>query len=145
MIKIDYSKLYIINNKDDYNNFNKRFISTDGKYIDWKKVQDNNYFGIHVSKPFSLFNEFINWTYSWDCTSTCIWNKDAILEVIKISIDDLLENDKKKIISEKLINNFKKNDLIRISKEHDISVKRNDKTLKTKLELFNSLKTHKLI
>jgi hypothetical protein len=150
MIKIDYNKLYIINNKEDYNNFNKKFISTDGKYIDWKKVQDNNYFGIHISKPFSLFNMskfdmYINWTYSWDCTSTCIWNKDAILEVIKISIDDLFKNDTKKVISEKLINNFKKNDLIKISKEHDISVKRKDKTLKTKLELFNSLKMRKLI
>ena len=108
MIKIDYNKLYIINNKEDYNNFNKKFISTDGKYIDWKKVQDNNYFGIHISKPFSLFNmskfdSDINWTYTWDCTSTCIWNKNAILEVIKISIDDLFKNDTKKVISEKLI------------------------------------------
>jgi hypothetical protein len=95
MIKINYDKLCIINNKKDYNKFNKEFRSIDGKYINWKKVQDSNYSGIHVSKPFTLFtsndiHQNFNWTYSWDCTSTCIWYRNAILEVIKISIDDIL-------------------------------------------------------
>ena len=46
---------------------------------------------------------------------------------------------------EKLIDKYKKSDLVKIAKMNDISLKmRNDK-VKTKLQLFNSLKRKKLI
>jgi hypothetical protein len=51
----------------------------------------------------------------------------------------------KKIKSKKQINTFKKSDLIKISKKHDISLQTKDKSAKTKLQLFNSLKRKKLI
>ena len=46
---------------------------------------------------------------------------------------------------EKLIDTYKKSDLVKIAKIYDVSLKmRNDK-VKTKLQLFNSLKRKKLI
>jgi len=47
--------------------------------------------------------------------------------------------------SKKLIDTFKKSDLVKIAKEHEVSLKNKDKTLKTKPQLFNSLKRKKLI
>ena len=46
---------------------------------------------------------------------------------------------------EKLIDTYKKSDLIKIAKKHEISLKTKDKTPKTKLQLFNSLKRKKLV
>jgi hypothetical protein len=51
----------------------------------------------------------------------------------------------KKEKSKKLIDTYKKSDLLKIAKMNDVSLKmRNDKA-KTKLQLFNSLKRKKLI
>jgi WD40 repeat protein len=46
---------------------------------------------------------------------------------------------------EKLIDTYKKSNLIKIAKKHEISLKTKDKTPKTKLQLFNSLKRKKLV
>jgi hypothetical protein len=66
--------------------------------------------------------------------------------IIKIwNASNLLQNGSKKPKSNKLIDTYKKSDLVKIAKMNDVSLKmRNDKA-KTKLQLFNSLKRKKLI
>ena len=66
--------------------------------------------------------------------------------IIKIwNASNLLQNGSKKPKSNKLIDTYKKSDLVKIAKMNDVSLKmRNDK-VKTKLQLFNSLKRKKLI
>jgi WD40 repeat protein len=68
---------------------------------------------------------------------------------IKIwDVSNLLEQNggKKDIIKKKkLIDTYKKSELVKISKKHEVSLKtRNDK-VKTKLQLFNSLKRKGLL
>jgi hypothetical protein len=68
---------------------------------------------------------------------------DRILHTVKIwGMPELQEGGKK---AGKLIDSYKKMDLIKIAKKHNVSLKTKDKTLKTKLQLFNSLKRKKLI
>ena len=68
---------------------------------------------------------------------------NRILHTVKIwGISDLQEGGKK---AGKLIDSYKKMDLIKIAKEYNVSLETKDKTLKTKLQLFNSLKRKKII
>ena len=56
------------------------------------------------------------------------------------------KNKPKKItVSKKTIDNYKKADLVNIAKKHDVSLRTKNKTVKTKLELYNSLKRKQLI
>jgi WD40 repeat protein len=51
----------------------------------------------------------------------------------------------KTIKKEKLIDTYKKSDLVKIAKMNDVSLKMQNDKVKTKLQLFNSLKRKKLI
>ncbi len=55
--------------------------------INWKKVQDDGFYGINFSKYFKSFKNDIDysWYNSLDATSQCIWNGKAIDDVIKIN------------------------------------------------------------
>jgi len=73
-------------------------------------------------------------------------------KIIIKNINDLLiiAGGKKNMInikkkSKKLIDTFKKYDLVKIAKNYEISLKTRDNKSKTKLQLFNSLKRKKLI
>jgi WD40 repeat protein len=94
----------------------------------------------------SLFNT-ISMKWSPDNKNIAIGygyvNDDRILHTVKIwGISDLQEGGKK---AGKLIDSYKKMDLIKIAKEYNVSLETKDKTLKTKLQLFNSLKRKKII
>jgi hypothetical protein len=52
---------------------------------------------------------------------------------------------KGKLLKQKLIDTFKKTDLVKIAKKNDVSLKTRDGSVKTKEQLFNSLKRKKLI
>jgi hypothetical protein len=47
-------------------------------------------------------------------------------------------------VVKKNIDSFKKTDLVKIAKENKINLKNKDKTIKTKEQLYTSLKTKKL-
>jgi len=54
-----------------------------GQYIDWLKVI-KDYQGIIIAPYQWSLRHDLNWYYSWDCASGCIWNKKAIkaIEII---------------------------------------------------------------
>lgn len=52
---------------------------------------------------------------------------------------------KGKLVKKKLIDTFKKTDLVKIAKKNDVNLKLRDGSVKTKEQLFNSLKRKKLI
>jgi WD40 repeat protein len=87
--------------------------------------------------------------YSPDGQFIASGSEDKTVKVWDVSNLLVQNGGKKNIIkkkkSKKLIDTFKKSDLVKIAKMNDISLKmRNDKA-KTKLQLFNSLKRKKLI
>jgi len=94
MINIDYSKIYTIYNITDARLFHEKY-SRPGelgeKYISWEKLQNDGYGGVHITDPRNLYHSFM-WMYTWDVTSTCIWDKKAILNIVKIDIDDILNS-----------------------------------------------------
>jgi hypothetical protein len=55
------------------------------------------------------------------------------------------KKNKKEENKKKLIDTFKKTDLVKIAKKHNISLKTKDNSVKTKEQLFNSLKRKKLV
>ncbi len=54
--------------------------------IDWRKVADS-FDGIVIT-PYlweCRLDSSVNWYYTWDCASGCIWNLDAIVSVTPIA------------------------------------------------------------
>ena len=70
--------------------------------------------------------------------------KKVMKKKITSSIDKKKKVMKKKVVK-KEIDNFKRVQLERIAKKNKVSLKKRDGTLKTKLQLFKSLKRKKLI
>jgi WD40 repeat protein len=77
----------------------------------------------------------------WEIPSSEIPSSEIPSSEIPLSAPSLNHLGGKK----KLINLYKKPDLIKLAKKYGISLKTKTKTLKTKLQLFNSLKRKKLI
>jgi WD40 repeat protein len=94
--------------------------------------------GININRRKSGgFKEYFNSLLSQNSNSKLLCKACGI-----INLENKSKSEKK---SQKLIDTFKKSDLVKVAKNHNISLKSKDKTLKTKLQLFTSLKRKKLI
>ena len=91
VLELNKAKMVIITNLaqfDQFHNEYKRSIlgSRYICYIDWERVA-LKYGGIEIN-PYlwerRLPVECI-WYYGWDCASGCIWNKEVVLKIKKIS------------------------------------------------------------
>lgn len=81
-IKIDISKVYILNSLEKLQDFEEKYLSNYNK-IDWAKVTDD-YSGV------IMYDSVIgtkNWTSTWDITSGCLWKSDALLSLQKVKND----------------------------------------------------------
>lgn len=70
--------------EDEYGIASKRFMYKDRpiiEYIDWAKVSED-YYGIEIDKPWGPIG---HWLRGWDVSSGCIWNKNAINDITKLS------------------------------------------------------------
>lgn len=80
------AKILFINSVNELDNFHNQYQAAlpgmekwGNHYIDWKAVA-KDFQGILIT-PYLYerrFTEGMNWYYSWDCASGCIWNKSAI-------------------------------------------------------------------
>ena len=81
-IKIDTSKVCILDTDDKLEVFEKKYLNDYNK-IDWAKVTDD-YRGI------IMYDDVIGtkeWTSTWDITSGCIWSADALLSLQQVQND----------------------------------------------------------
>lgn len=101
-IEIDESKILFLKSSYDMMKFTLNYSPTpekmsgfsidiskmalfDKMYIDWELVA-KQYSGIEISPYRYQDRHRYMWYYGWDVASGCIWNKDAIIRVHKISI-----------------------------------------------------------
>jgi hypothetical protein len=56
----------------------RRNVVTD---IDWNAVEREGWHGIEIHDP---YGEIGSWLRTWDISSGCIWNKDAIKKIDKL-------------------------------------------------------------
>lgn len=73
------SKLLVIKNNNEFDIFHKRYkVKTNEDLIDWNIVS-NDYGGIEISNLVTRNN--IDWYYTWDIPSGCIWNYKLIKNI----------------------------------------------------------------
>jgi len=92
ILDIDFNKILILDSVDKMILFNKQYGIRDVQQreywavpneIDWNEVS-KNYQGIEICPyQWGLRNKFL-WYYGWDVASGCIWNKQAIKNIIKL-------------------------------------------------------------
>lgn len=81
-IDINPSKMLMITTENELNNFAKQYAG-DEYGISWKDVSQH-YSGIEISPYQWKCRLTIDWYYTWDIASGCIWNRDAIASITKI-------------------------------------------------------------
>lgn len=97
-IVLDESNILILRNAWELDDFTRQYGGTclwgppgeprkyRNRYIDWQKVA-GRYDGLIIT-PYQWERRMdLNWYYTWDCASGCIWNADAIREIRLIEID----------------------------------------------------------
>lgn len=86
-IEIDESKIKKITNSQEIMEFTKQYkVDYHGFIIiDWRKVAQD-YSGIEISPYISKARRGLNWYYTWDVASGCIWNQDAITSIKKVEL-----------------------------------------------------------
>lgn len=60
--------------------------------INWKKVQDDGYYGIDISPYIFEMREQLIWYFGWDCSSQCIWDYRGIKSITKLNTDEELRS-----------------------------------------------------
>lgn len=96
-IEVDLSKMIVIQNSKDFNDFVKKY-SLKGfimEAIDWARVAED-YDGIEICPYLPQFRQ-VDWYYGWDVASGCIWGEGAFKSV-KL-IDCKVENEDQEVKS----------------------------------------------
>lgn len=85
-VELDPSKIIKLSSHDDIMEFTSRYKKNYHGFImiDWGKVSQD-YSGIEIS-PYIWKARKLNWYYTWDVASGCIWNQDAIKSIKKIEL-----------------------------------------------------------
>ncbi len=93
----DPSKILRLQNPDELIEFTKKYgVSTrygSARYvtmINWKKIQDDGYYGIDISPFMWDMAERFHWYRGWSCSSQCIWDYRGIVSVEKLDTTEQL-------------------------------------------------------
>lgn len=86
-IEIDESKIKKITNSQEITEFTKEYKKNYHGFIiiDWRKVAQQ-YSGIEINPYLRKDSRKLNWYYTWDVPSGCIWNQDAITSIKKVEL-----------------------------------------------------------
>lgn len=79
-LDLDFKKVLVIDNKSDFEDFERQVAKKDKSSVNWKKVAEQ-WSGIDVRfcRAKTLYgDDWSKWYYGWDVSSGCIWNRDAI-------------------------------------------------------------------
>jgi hypothetical protein len=79
LIKIDYNYIKTIKTNKEFNNFLLKY--KNNNLIDWLKVENDGFSGFHINIK-NVYFDFI---------STYIWNKNSILNIKEINIDNIIK------------------------------------------------------
>lgn len=95
IVKIDFSRIYIINNVKEFDSFSKKYgvvirmnVGVDDiKYcwlIDWDRVRSAGYTGISIipylyARRYTYLNSCLLWYATWDVETVCVWDSSAII------------------------------------------------------------------
>jgi hypothetical protein len=86
-LELDLSKMLRLEHSSDLLSFTKKYrIITEidsNYYIDWPKIA-KEYSGIEIDKYYYNHRYDLNWYYSWDVASGCVWNQNAIIKIKRI-------------------------------------------------------------
>lgn len=86
-LKINESKILMISNMNELMEFNNMYLDDNpmnfNGNIDWREVS-KKYSGIEIAPFIWKGRNELNWYYSWDVASGCIWKSDAIISIDKI-------------------------------------------------------------
>lgn len=87
LVELNPSKIIKISSYDEIMEFTNRYKRNFHGFImiDWRKVSQD-YSGIEISPYISKARRQLNWYYTWDVASGCIWNQDAIKSIKRIEL-----------------------------------------------------------
>ena len=81
------AKILRLTNDSEVLNLNKKYPGY-LDYPDWVQIA-REYGGIEIA-PYSWelrFNKNCGWYYTWDCASGCLWNKNAVKDLILLDLN----------------------------------------------------------
>ena len=75
-IRPNYVNILRLRKTNQINSFTKKYLLSDGKYIDWDKVS-KKYSGIDIRYNSKWENN--KWYDGWDLSSGCIWSSNGLI------------------------------------------------------------------
>lgn len=87
ILNADLSNMKVIRNYEQLLEFHNEYHVSDGygtNTIDWNKVAQK-YSGIEIAPFIRNYNSDIDWYYTWDVASGCIWKSNAIIDITKLN------------------------------------------------------------
>lgn len=95
-LEINPEKMLILDTPQKVMAFHKKYARNDSYFghnftVDWSQLKDEGYDGVQIANKengkyiWDLRME-LNWYYTWDVGSGCIWNPDAIKSAKQISV-----------------------------------------------------------
>lgn len=81
LLNLDFSNILLLDTVKKIEEFNREY--KDGYFIDWRKVSEQ-YNGIEICPYQWDLRLKLNWYYTWDVASGCIWDKQAVKNITKI-------------------------------------------------------------
>lgn len=79
-VEVDLSRILLIDNAAKMREFHRKYSSSSigglPAYISWFRLA-KDYDGIEISPYFWEFRMGLDWYYTWDVASGCIWGKEA--------------------------------------------------------------------
>jgi hypothetical protein len=86
-IEVNESKIKRISTYEEIMEFNNQYKRNYHGFImiDWRRVS-KDYSGIEINPLIRKAARQLNWYYTWDVPSGCIWNRDGIVSIKKIEL-----------------------------------------------------------
>lgn len=75
-VELDPDRVYFIKNGKDFDLFEKKYATKNRERVYWNKVADR-YCGIDIKLQKKTVDDD-HWYDGWDCSSGCIWHRDAV-------------------------------------------------------------------
>lgn len=87
IVKINETNMKVIKYYEQLIEFHNEYHVSDEygtNMIDWNRVAQK-YSGIEIAPFIRKYNPNIEWYYTWDVASGCIWNSNALIHITKIN------------------------------------------------------------
>lgn len=82
LLDIDFSKILRINTPEKLIEFDRKYARS--MFVDWGAVQQDGYSGVEIIPYQYEYRHKLQWYYSWDLASGCIWDSSCVRKTTKL-------------------------------------------------------------